>query len=177
MSVSPTITFNLAGAGWADLVIEGDFGRHVVSGISYLSDALDDLLRLGIEVATDKGHGIARFYHEPGETVLFAEIGWWTDRTWTTGSRLSTIAGPGYGESEPGWHELHDRVREFLIEFGSRDALATAIRDAGQRVLEAHGCVGYSQRWNGRLGFPLRALAALDAALSVDSLPEENHAG
>lgn len=166
---APQISFHLGEAGWADLTIDDETKPQAIRGISYLSDALDDLLRLGIDVATDRGYGISQFFHEPGSTILFAETGWWDGDDWVRGVRLSAVDGEDYGGAEPTWRVLYAAERKFVVHFPSRDALASAVLAAGRHVLQTWNIDGYSQRWSGRLGFPLRGLAALQAALSTEA--------
>jgi hypothetical protein len=47
------------------------------------------------------------------------------------------------------------------------DSFAEAVRNTAQTVWNEYGAEGYNSAWCGRSGFPLRALRALTAALSV----------
>lgn len=172
---SPQIRFDLGSAGWAELAVLDGTKSHVIRRISYLSDALDDLLRVGIDIATDRGYGFAQFFHEPGSTILFAETGWWEGQNWIRGARLSSVEGEEYGGAEPTWRGLHDAQREFVVQFPSRDGLALAILETGRQVLDCWGIQGYSERWTGRLGFPSRGLACLQSALSTVAEPEKDY--
>jgi hypothetical protein len=163
----------LEGAGWGRIEITSGDSQHVIPGISYLSNALDDLLRVGIDVATDRGYGLAQFFHEPGSTILVAETGWWEDGAWLRGARLSTFLGPEFGEGEPTWKMAHETPRAFVVDCGSRDELARVFLDAAISVRENHGEDGYHKLWNGQLGYPRRAVAALEAALALPSLEVE----
>lgn len=165
--------FALAGAGWADLTIRAGEASHEIGSISYLGDALDELIRLGIDIATDRGFGFARFDHEPGSTILFAECGWWDKVAWVPGHRLSVIDWPEIDGRDPAWCDLRKAPRLFMVEVESRDAISGAILAAAERVLATHGVEGYSKLWTGRLGFPVRALAALRAALAVPAVTVE----
>ena len=174
MSSPLELDFSMTGAGWAGLTVRKGGRSHEIESFSYLSDALDDLVRLGIDIATDRSFGWARFLHEPGSTILFAESGWWAGATdWVAGYRLSTISSRDYGESEPEWNRLHRTEREFMVELETRDELPNAILEAARRIESDLGTEGYAKRWTGRLGFPSRAVAALRAALATPSLPAE----
>jgi hypothetical protein len=169
--------FALAGAGWADLTIRADRANYEIGSISYLGSALDELIRLGIDIATDRGFGFARFDHEPGSTILFAECSWWDEEAWVSGHRISVIDWPGIGGRDPAWCDLREAPRLFMVEVESRDAISGAILATAERILASHGVEGYSKLWRGRLGFPVRALAALRAALAVPAVAEEGWNG
>lgn len=159
------VIFHLGEHGWADLLVVADGAQHEINGVSYLTNVLDDLLRVGLEIALDRGWSTAQFEHEPGATTLIAETGWWEGRSWVRGARLSAIDNPD--EREMPWSEWHKKERLFVVHFADRDALASALLQAGERTLSAHGIDGYSERWIGMLGFPTRALAALRVALAT----------
>jgi hypothetical protein len=171
------LDFKITGTGWADLLVLKGEQSHEIAGISYLSDALDDLIRLGIVIALDRGFGWAQFFHEPQSTVLFAESGWWDGQAWTAGYRLSAVPWAEFGEPEPTWSSLHKAERDFIVELESRDELPMAILAAAERVEKELGLEGYSKAWTGRLGFPIRAVAALKAALETQSASKENWGG
>ena len=161
------LDFELGGAGWAVLRLSCGEAHHELDSISYLTDAFDDLIRIGIDIATDRGFGFARFEHEPGSTVLFAETGWWDGEGWIQGCRISAIDWRDARQGEPSWAALQASARLFVAQLGSRDEIAAAILACAERVLATHGIDGYSRLWTGRLGFPSRGLAALRAALST----------
>jgi hypothetical protein len=161
------LDFTLEGAGWASLEIsDGDFECRLGS-ISYATDALDDLLRMGIDIATDKGWSAAEFELEPGSIVLIAETGWWEDGKWNRGARLSSYESPKSPGGRLTWNQVHESSRDFIVTVDSRDQLAQLFLDAARRVLEKYGEDGYRKLWSGSLGYPRRAVAALEAALST----------
>ncbi|MEA3010130.1 MAG: hypothetical protein QOJ91_1822 [Sphingomonadales bacterium] len=171
------LDFRISGAGWADLRISKGGQRHEIDGISYLTDALDDLLRLGVAMATDSICDWTQFAHEPGSTVLLAENGFLKQADPMTRCRLSVISWPGSGRHEPTWSGLQEAGREFILDLESRDELPGAILAAADRLKEDLGIEGYSKQWSGRLGFPSRAVAALRAALATPSVSKENRGG
>jgi len=164
------LEFVLSGAGWACLEIWSGGEKKEIDGISYLTDALDDIVRIGINIATEKGIGAAIFEHEPALSALVAETAWIEDNNWHLGARLSVI------RDLPQWVEPNFKWRasveaDFVAHLGSRDELARLFLDAALRVRQEHGEEGYSQLWGGRTGYPRRAVVALEAALSI--LPQE----
>jgi len=120
------LEFRITGPGWADLHIRKSGRIHEIGGISYLGDALDDLLRLGLAIATDRGYGWAQFRHEPGSTVLFAEDGWWEGERWVFGHRVSVI---DFGDGEPAWSRLREAERRFTLGLESRGRAASGDPD------------------------------------------------
>ena len=167
-----TLDFVLKGAGWASLQISADSFNHEIGSISYLSNALDDLLRMGIDIATDKGWTFAQFDHEPSTTVLVAETGWWENDGWVVGARLSSIRDSDVPGSGITWNVIHKAKRDFVVQLSSRDELAATFLGTAKRVLEVHGEDGYRRSWGGQLGFPMRAMVALETALTYpETLP------
>ena len=165
------LDFILEGPGWASIEISaGSFNRRIES-ISYTTDALDDLLRMGFDIATDKDWTFAEFDHEPAQTVLLAETGRWENEDWQSGARLSSISDAEIPTTGVTWNVIRKAKRDFVLPLSSRDELATLFLGAARRVLERHGEDGYRQTWGGRLGFPIRAVTALEAALNCPAHP------
>jgi hypothetical protein len=161
-----SVRFNLSGAGWADLQIIAGDERAIVSRISYCSDALDDLLRMGIDIATDKGFGAAIFDHEPALSALVAETAWIERNEWRFGARLSMIRDiPHFVTPSFKWRASVQA--NFVVHVDSRDELARLFLDAALRIRQEHGEEGYHKLWGGRTGYPRRAVAALEAALAT----------
>jgi hypothetical protein len=138
----------------------------IIPSISYCTDALDDLVRIGINIATGKGFGAAIFDHEPALTALVAETAWIEDNDWRSGARLSVIRDlPSSIEPDFRWRASVEA--DFVANLDSPDELARLFLDVALRVREEHGEEGYHKLWNGMAGFPRRAVAALGAALST----------
>ncbi|HVF37989.1 MAG TPA: hypothetical protein VNA29_08635 [Sphingomicrobium sp.] len=164
--MATTLRFNLQGRGWASLEVQNGSTKTVIESISYLTNALDDLVRMGLDVATDKAFAFARFDHEPAETILIAETGWWEGNDWHQGGRLSVVREVP-SEFEPNWNWRQTANAESFFDVQSRDDLARLFLDLALRVREEHGEEGYSKLWCGQLGFPRRSVAALEIALST----------
>ena len=162
----PSLHFKLKGFGWAELEIASEDGTLVVPSISYCTNALDDLVRIGIDIATDKWFGIALFDHEPTLTAVAAQTSWIESNTWSPGARLSVIREIAH-PFEPTGSWLNSQTPDFELDFDSRDALARLFLDCALKVREEHGEEGYRKLWGGQFGYPTRAVAALQAALST----------
>jgi len=169
-----SLDFKLGGAGWADLEIRSGDVTTVIGSISYVTNALDDLVRVGIDIATDKGFGSAIFDHEPAVSVLMAETAWIEDNDWVHGARLSVIRDlPKRVEPNFGWRASVEA--DAVVDVESRDELARLFLDMALRVQSEHGEDGYRQLWAGGLGYPLRAVAALEAALNCTAAPRVDY--
>ena len=163
-----SLTYSLKGHGWADLEISIGGETRLIEGISYCTNAFDDLIRMGLQIATDTGFACVLFDHEPATTILVAETGWWAGSDWIVGARLGAIEGATHDVREPTWSSIKDIPRQFEFTIGSRDALARLFLDMAKKVEREYGVDGYEERWAGDLGFPVRAMAALERALSVE---------
>lgn len=162
------LSFILDGAGWAKLEIESGHDKRAIDSISYLSPALDDLILLGISIALDQSFAIARFYHEPGSTVLVAERGWWEADGWHKRTRLSAFQYGDYGTGDPNWCVAHETARDWVIEVPDRDTLAMAVLRMADEVKAKHGFDGYEDEWI-QNPYPVRAVEALRTALVTQS--------
>jgi hypothetical protein len=146
----------------------------VVGSISYLTDALADLVRIGISIATDRGIGAAILDHEPAISALVAETSWLEDDMWEFGARLSLIRNLDEWV-EPTFKWRASVNADTVVRFTSRDELARLFLDMALRVHEAHGEEGYNKLWGGHYGYPRRAVAALEAALNCPANPPYNY--
>jgi len=142
-----------------------------------MTDALDDLVRMGIDIATDKGWTFVQFDHEPASTVLVAETAWWENDSWEWGARLSSFQPQLDAKSFVSQKQIHHAKRDFILPLSSRDELAGLFLGAAERVLEKYGEDGYRREWGGRLSFPTRAFQALETALACPAHPPMNYGG
>jgi hypothetical protein len=162
---SCSLNFKLKGAGWADLEIVVGDSTTVIDAISYCTNALGDLVRMGIDIATDKGFGATIFDHEPALSVLVAETAWLEQNTWGRGARLSVVRNlPNPPEASFKWRASVEA--DAVFDVGSRDELARLFLDMALRVRQEHGEEGYQRLWGRQFSFPRRAVAALEAALN-----------
>ena len=159
----------LKGLGWADLEIVSEGSGILVPSISYFTDALGDLVRVGMDIATGRHFGAAVFDHQPATSVVLAETAWLQDDQWHSGARLSVARElPSFFEPTADWRA--SAQRDFIVELKSSDELARLFLDAALEVRREYGEEGYQQTWNGAAGYPRRAVAALEAALSAAPL-------
>jgi hypothetical protein len=165
--MSDRLSFVLEGAGWARLVVAIGGNEHAIDSFSYLTDALDDMLRMGIAIATDKSWAAATFDHEPARTSLLAETAWVEADTWVSGARLSAIE-HGSDMEELTWRATVDTPRLWIVNVAGRDELARLFLAMADSVLDGVGLDEYDEAWGGRLGFPVRARAALEATLASE---------
>jgi hypothetical protein len=95
-----------------------------------------------------------------------AETAWIEQNDWHIGARLSVVRDLHHFV-QPSFKWRASVQADVVVHVGSRDELARLFLEAALRVREEHGEGGYHKLWGGRLGFPRRALAALEAALST----------
>jgi hypothetical protein len=175
--MDPRLTFRLKPNGWAELFVDTGEAQYFVTGISYLSNALDDLLRVGLSVATHHSIATAQLFHEPGSTLLVAETSWWTGGDWESGARLSVIDDPDPAEDGRGSCRPTESPRRFCVSYSSPDKLALALLRMAEAVEAEHGHRGYAALWRGALGFPVRAVAALREALAAPASERLDYGG
>jgi hypothetical protein len=151
MAVS--VTYNLTGAGWAECIIGiGDQQAHVTA--SYLSDALDALLRAVVGLLLGAPDTTTLFAEEPGEY------------RW----RFRRIE-PDHVGLRILWFneflsELPDERGKVILDGQCRlRTLAGALLAAAQRVLREHGLEGYAKQWQNH-SFPGELLTKLKRLLA-----------
>ena len=150
MSVS--VEYVLSGFGWAACTLDID-GHRIELSASYLSHALDDLLRAATSLVRGVEETSATFVEEPGEfRWLFRRVG--IDRL-----ALRIVRFPTWPAQKPdaAGDEVFDdecRLRGF----------AGAVLAAGQRLLQDQGVEGYRATWRNH-DFPLDRLRQLQATL------------
>jgi len=144
-----SIAYDLGQHGWSSFRLTLGDKTLDIGPFGYCTDALGDLVRAALLLATSDYRAEARFDGEPYEWRLSFDEGW-----------------------KP---ELRLRVEgdgELLLEgFVSADDFARAVRNTAQGIWDVYKADGYNEAWNGDRGFPLRALKALDAALICDEPP------
>jgi hypothetical protein len=155
------IDFRLTGSGWAELELRIGQESFTVDGISYTTDALGDLLRATLMIATGEWSASVSFDGEPRESRLIAG-NVWDEALRRRRFRVRMLEFADIGSHQPD----EEGVLVFDAECEARD-LAAAVRDAASRLWD-EGAESY--RWRD-IPFPLRALRALETALTTEDPP------
>jgi hypothetical protein len=160
VSAKVCIQYELGQNGWSSFRLIVGTASLVVGPFGYCTDALGDLVRAALLIATSGLQADVSFDAEPMEWRLIAGPYWdavhshWTDFR----LRVLTFPYPASPEAEG------DKVFEAQC---SADSFVHAVLGAAQKIWDEYGADGYDKIWGGPCGFPLRALAALKAAISV----------
>jgi hypothetical protein len=155
MAQSVTINFAMDGPGWANL--EFLIGEHkfVADSISYTTDALGDLVRAAIMVATGAENATASFDREPAEWRL--QLHSLLDVTTGIGSvQIRVLEFDDIYAAKPA-----SEGREVFVASCASLEFARAVLVTANDVREKFGEFGLEF-----LSFPSAAVHALDAALS-----------
>jgi hypothetical protein len=152
------IEFVPAGVGIADCTLRIGAARFTMGGICYTTDALGELVRAAVQMATGGSQAICRFDCEPAEWRMVLDREWrsstndfvWNLRVFDLGDFYSDLP-------------LDDHRKRFEAKCDGEE-FAAAIARTASAVLSALGPDGYEEWWC--QPFPLRASAALDAALA-----------
>ncbi len=166
MTEAVSIEYKLGEYGWSSFQLTiGTVSTHV-GPFGYCTDALGDLVRAALMVATSVSRAEVSFDGEPREWRLIVEKEWGMIGEPTAKLGIKVLVFPHILPRAP------DSEGEKVFEaYTSPDAFAGAVLDAVQRLWDANGAEGYNRAWNGFQGFPLRGLQALRAALSVEEPP------
>jgi hypothetical protein len=155
------IDFKFRGAGWADIELRIRDQQFVSGGISYTTDALGDLLRAALMIATGAWSASVSFDGEPHESRLVLGGVWDRDR-WRKGFFVRVIEFDDIYKKRPD----ESGIVSFDAECTERE-FAIAVLETGRRIL-AGGVENYA--W-GDTPFPMRALRALETALLTEDPP------
>jgi hypothetical protein len=153
------IEFVPAGVGIADCTLRIGGARFTMGGICYTTDALGELLRAAVQIATGGFQAVCRFDCEPAEWRLLLDREWRSatnDFVWN----LRVFDLDDFYSDAP----LEDRREAFEGKCDGEE-FATAIARMASAVLSAMGPEGYEEWWC--QPFPFRASAALGAALAT----------
>jgi hypothetical protein len=151
-----SIDYQLGQHGWSQFTLAVGAISTVVGPFGYCSDALGDLVRAALMVATSGWRAEVVFDGEPREWRLM--IGAYAD------------------VDPPKWTDFRLRVfdnalapeKDKIFEAScSPDSFVGAVLRAAQSVWDEYGADGYDKLWGGPNGFPLRALNALKTAISI----------
>jgi hypothetical protein len=67
------VELEITGPGWADLKLKLGERRFILTSVSYCSDAIGDLARFALQIATGAEQASASFDREPAEWRLIAQ--------------------------------------------------------------------------------------------------------
>jgi hypothetical protein len=149
-----SIAYDLGRNGWSSFKLTVGDDELEVGPFGYCTDALGDLVRAALLLATYEYRVEVRFDGEPHEWRLVVDEGWKPER------RLRVLT---FSDNMG----LPETDGQLVIETHvTVDAFARAVQKVAQDIWDTYGAVGYNEAWTGQRGFPLRGLRALDAALS-----------
>ena len=167
--VTDAVEIDLAftGLGWADCRLRVGEKSIEMSGVSYCTDALGDLVRVAGLITA--GHASASFSFD-GEP---REWRWVLKRYWRDDPErrrqvlsIQVLGFPDMNARSP--------ESEGALEFEAEcdpDDFAWAVQQLAERVWNDLGPDGYAEVWGDMASFPSRALAALRAALALPPEP------
>jgi hypothetical protein len=147
------IAFNyeLTGAGWAEATVGID-GSIVRVTASYLSNALDDLLRAVVNVVRGIPKNSFSFLEEPGEYCWQLQC---------IGEDQLSITITWYED----WQQLRELPGKVVFERSCRlRTFAGAVYDSSKRLIDHYGKQGYREKWV-QHEFPSDRLDELQQAL------------
>jgi hypothetical protein len=156
---STSISIEIDGVqhGWANATVRAGDKSYRMQGFSYNTNAFDALLRFGVDAALDAYKTEAVFDGEPGGW------GWRFERLWAPGT--GPVSKLCIDELEDASVVSTPRHEAFVLDV-SADDLAHAIRDAVASVESSMGIDAFERAWG--QAFPVRCMAALTAALSIE---------
>lgn len=155
------LAYRLTGFGWAAFDLRIGEASIEVGTFSYLTDALGDLVRATLEIATGGYRADAVFDGEPVTWRLVLQRDWNSPHARSLHIAVDEFSDMAHVGETPGT----------ALFAGSCDAEAFArvVADAVDAVWAEFGADGYNERWAALdHGFPLRALTALKAALATE---------
>jgi hypothetical protein len=158
-----SIAYDLGQHGWSSFQLTIGDRAMDIGPFGYCTDALGDLVRAALLIATSDYRVEVRFDGEPREWRLVVDEGWKPEL------RLRVLTFDSINA------ERLETDGELAIEgHVTADDFARAVQTMAQGIWDTYGAKGYNEAWTGRQGFPLRGLKALDAALSYDEPPSKD---
>lgn len=156
------IDYQLGKNGWSRFHLSVGTASVVVGPFGYCTDALGDLVRAALVIATSGLKAEVSFDAEPMEWRLIA--GPYPALLGSTDFSLRVLTFPD--ASDPPSPEAEGNK---LFEAQcTAESFVHAVLRAAEAVWDEYGADGYDRVWGGPCGFPVRALTALKAAISVE---------
>ncbi|MBS0275572.1 MAG: hypothetical protein JSR55_14590 [Proteobacteria bacterium] len=160
--VRVSIDFQITGPGWGDILLSVGAKSFRMSGVSYTTDVLGDLLRMALMIATGAWTARTSFDREPPEWRFIAEHVW-NHKEGTKRFLLRVLEFPDSYRKQP------DEVGDFAFEVEcDSSGFAQAVYECAERYRSEHGIESYE--W-GNSSFPVRAMMALKTALETRDPP------
>jgi hypothetical protein len=156
-----SIDYQLGQNGWSRFQLNVGTSSVVVGPFGYCTDALGDLVRAALVIATSGWRAEVSFDGEPMEWRLI--VGPYAAQSGWTDFRLRVLTFPG-AIGPPSPEAEGNKLFEAQC---TADSFVHAVLRAAEAVWDECGADGYDRVWGGPFGFPLRALTALKAAISV----------
>lgn len=149
------LSFAITSYGWADVSLRVVSETFNIEGVSYTGDGLGGLVRFALGLVVGETVAECSFDLEPAEIRLRG-----VSDSVTVHLSVYKFA-DGYSDNS-----ISEEAR-VLYTTCRIDALGRAVSRTADAVLREHGLAGYKFGW--REEFPLRALAALKAALAAQA--------
>ncbi len=148
--------------GWASFRLKVEETEVEVGEFGYCTDALGDLVRAALMIATSGRYVSVSFDGEPFEWRLLLGTDWSSEiAPRKIQIRVKTFPDIGLRTAEGQGVLIFDKET-------TPDAFGRAVLVAAETIWQQYGPDGYNQAWRSILnGFPLRALHALKIALAV----------
>lgn len=154
------MTFDLGKHGWGSCKIEVGHEAFEMTSISYVTDALGDLLRATLVVVAGGGSADCIFEREPAGWRLTLAREWSAlDNIHRFRVRVAECDNTYAENAEGDWAELFSALCDV-------EAFAMSVEQAASKVLLDHGVDGYFDEWS--QPFPIKALESLRTALATD---------
>ncbi|MBI3437567.1 MAG: hypothetical protein HY054_02730 [Proteobacteria bacterium] len=137
--------------GWASMSLRAGDETYRMQGFSYTTDAFDDFVRFGVNVALHSWHSEIVFDGEPAGWLWTFEADNAGPRSWLSVYEMADASHPDGERQKVLWVEVQ------------ADQLAQAVLDAMKRLKDSLGVQEFEKAW--MQPFPARGLTALAAAL------------
>jgi hypothetical protein len=155
------IDYQVGQNGWSRFQLSVGASSVVVGPFGYCTDALGDLERAALMIATSGWRAEVSFDAEPMEWRLI--VGPYPISSGWADFRLRVLTFP-----DASGHPFSEAEGQKLFEAQcTAESFVHAVLRAAEAVWDEYGADGYDKVWGGPCGFPLRALTALKAAISV----------
>lgn len=157
MTPLPKVTLRFFSRGWADCELQLGDRIFVLNSFSYTTDALGDLLRFALMIATGAYRATASFDREPAEWRLVAV----NQTDWETGRGMVSISVFEFADSYKD-APLSEGHQVFVGDCGASD-FAQAVLDGVSVALNSPEI----EQWGTLHTRPLVAMRALEVAIAT----------